>query len=48
KMSYDLKSQLNIQEGTKKDYLVLDDYHYLNTPLPPVKKIYTNRETPGM
>lgn len=42
-MSFDLKSQLTIQEGTKKDYFVLDNYCYLNTPLPPVKKIYTIR-----
>lgn len=44
---YDLKSQLTIQEGTKRDYLVLNDYHYLNTPLPPIKKIYTIRPKPA-
>lgn len=47
KMQFDLKSQLTIAEGAKKDYLVLDDYHYLNTPLPPVKKIYTIRPRPA-
>lgn len=45
-MTYDLKSQLIIQEGTKKDYFVLDSYHYLNTPLPPLKKVYTIRPRP--
>lgn len=46
-MTYDLKSQLSIEEGTKKDYFVLDQFHCLNTPLPPVKKIYTIRPRPA-
>lgn len=46
-MDSNLKNQLTIQEGTKRDYLVLDDYHYLNTPLPPIKKIYTIRPRPA-
>lgn len=40
-MTFDLKSQLTIQKGTISDYKVLDRFHYLNTPLPPVKAIYT-------
>lgn len=42
-MTYNLKSQLTIQEGTKKEYDLLDRFCYLNTPLPPTKKIYVIR-----
>lgn len=42
-MTYDLKSQLTIKVGTKLDYFLLDRYHCLNTPLPPVKKVYVIR-----
>lgn len=47
-MTFDIKSQLTIQTGTVRDYRVLDDFHYLNTPLPPVKKIYTIRPKPAL
>lgn len=46
-MNPGLKNQLIIARGTLKDYLVLDDYHYLNTPLPPHKYIYTVRPRPA-